>query len=62
MQWAGYMIDEFPNWKELEATLNKYPEIDDVFVRMYKKGYEDSQYEESVRTNGLFIKSSKDSE
>lgn len=44
-QWAGYLIEEFSNRKELEKILREYPEIDKVFVAMYKKGYEDCEYD-----------------
>lgn len=48
-QWTGYLIEELPKWKELEKILHENPEIDEVFiamwrhlmVRMYKKGYQD---------------------
>jgi hypothetical protein len=40
-QWAGYLIEDFPNWKELEKILINNPEIDKVFIAMYKKGYQD---------------------
>ncbi len=40
-QWTGYLIGEFPNWKELEKILCEHPEIEMVFIEMYKKGYQD---------------------
>lgn len=40
-QWAGYLIEEFPRWKELEQILRGNPEFDEVFCAMYKKGYQD---------------------
>ena len=47
-QWAGYLIEEFPNWKELEKILLEYPEIEQVLVGMYKKGYEDCKHDLSI--------------
>ena len=44
-QWAGYLIEEFPKWRELEKILIEYREFDRVFIDMYKKGYEDCQEE-----------------
>ncbi len=40
-QWAGYLIEGLPRWKELEKILIDYREFDEVFIAMYKKGYED---------------------
>ena len=40
-QWAGYLIEEFPKSEQLEKLLHDNPEIDEVFIAMYKKGYED---------------------
>jgi len=40
-QWAGYLIEDFPNWKELEKILCDHPEIEQVFIAMYKKGFQD---------------------
>lgn len=42
-QWSAYLIEEFPNWKELEKILLKYPEIEKVFIEIYKKGYKDCE-------------------
>jgi len=44
-QWASYIIEELPNWKELNKVLLKFPEIEKIFVDMYKKGYEDAKNE-----------------
>jgi hypothetical protein len=44
-QWAGYLIEEFPNWKELEKMLRENPEIEKVFIEMYKKGFYDCKTE-----------------
>lgn len=41
-QWARYLVEEFPNWKELEAILLNHPEIEEVFLAMYKKGFQDA--------------------
>lgn len=40
-QWAGYLIEASPKWKELEKVLIEYPEFDEIFKDMYKKGYKD---------------------
>lgn len=44
-QWSGYLIEEFQNHEELEKLLQDHPQIEKVFVSMYKKGYEDCKYE-----------------
>jgi hypothetical protein len=44
-QWAEYIIEEFPNRKELEKVVCQYPELEKVFIAMYKKGCEDAMYE-----------------
>lgn len=40
-QWAGYIVEKFDRWRELEKILIEYREFDEVFLDMYKKGYED---------------------
>ncbi len=40
-QWAGYLIEEYPRWRELENLLINNPEIEELFLKMYKKGYHD---------------------
>src|ERR1041385_3698155 len=40
-QWAGYLIEEYPRWQELEKLLSDNPEIEKVFLEMYKKGFQD---------------------
>jgi len=40
-QHAGYLIEEYLNRKDLEKILCSYPEIDEVFIEMYKKGFQD---------------------
>lgn len=44
-QWATYLIEEYPNWQELKKILLGHLEIEQVFVEMYKKGYEDHKYD-----------------
>ncbi len=41
-QCAGYLIQYFYKGKGLEKILNLNPELDKVFVDMYKKGYLDA--------------------
>ena len=36
-QWAGYLIQELPNCRELEQD----NELCEILISMYKKGYED---------------------
>jgi hypothetical protein len=51
IQHAGYLIEEFPSWRELEKIINDNGEIDDVFVDMYKFGYQ--QCLDDLRISGL---------
>lgn len=45
-QWAGYIIEELEDWRDIEKMLaNKYPQLEKVFVEMYKKGYYDCKYD-----------------
>lgn len=40
-QWAGYLIEQFANWLELEKVLHQFPEFEKIFIAMYKKGFQD---------------------
>lgn len=44
-QWAGYLIEEYPRRIELEKILLDNPEIEEVFLEMYKKGFQDCKTE-----------------
>lgn len=50
-QWADYLIEKYPRFRELESILRNNPEIDEVFLEMYKKGFQDCKTEGGTKVN-----------